>query len=213
MKIKPSVKLAISGALLALGVSASALAQSAAPVMNTDSGGLLGQTYTGVEFGYTHHVEGLPSVLHRYGFVSSRPLTEAKENVDAAFRYNYTRGSALGATATQHDVAVAFTGYLPLQNVKPFIEGDAGWVWSRGDAAHESSFLYLFGAGAEFALARQLALTPFVTYQEAPRFHDHVWNYGAKASYRFNRDWSSTLTVQADDQHNVEYAVGVQRRF
>ncbi|HVS51789.1 MAG TPA: hypothetical protein VHD62_05485 [Opitutaceae bacterium] len=213
MKIKTSLKLALAGALLAGGATTAMFAQSATPLSPADNGGLLGQEYTGVEFGYTHHVESAPAVLHRYGFVSSRPLVEAKENVDAAFRYNYTRGSAFGSLVTQHDVAVAFTGYLPLGTAKPFVEGDAGWAWQRGDVAHQSGFMYLIGAGVELAVAPRVAVAPFVNYTEAPRFHDHIWNFGARTSYRFDRTWSGTFTVDVDDQHNVEYAVGVQRRF
>jgi len=185
------------------------LAQSAQDL----SGGYLGETYTGVDLGYTHHVQGPPDVLHRYGFISSRAMPEEFRDVDGAFKYNYTRGSAPGLDFSQHDVAMALTGYRRLDRVTPYLEGDAGWSWAKTDGTHRNSFLYLVGAGAEIAPVPRASITPFFNYGETARFHSRVWHYGAKAGYRFERSWSASFTLQFDDPHNVEFAAGVQRRF
>ena len=58
----------------------------------------------------------------------------------------------------------------------------------------------------------QAALTPFISYEERPNLHARAWNFGAKGNYRFDRAWSASLTVQVDREHNIEYALGVQRR-
>jgi hypothetical protein len=210
MKTKPSLHCIVTVVGLAL---ASALNANEVPQSNADSPGLLGKTYSGLEFGYTHHVEGAPDVLHRYGFVSSRPLAEAKENVDAAFRYNYTRGSAFGLHADQHDIAMGFTGYLPTPDAKPFIEGELGWAWTKVGGVKDNSLVYTLGAGVELRLNPRLSLAPFVQFQDAPQFHDRLWNFGARATHHFERGWSGTLTIQSDDAHNIEYALGVLRRF
>ncbi len=191
---------------LVLGPAGAGLAQ-------TDAGaGLLGQTYSGIEFGYTHHVEAAPRALHRYGFVSSRPLVE-KENVDAAFLYNYTRGSAFGLGGQQHDLAMAFTGFLPHPEARPFARAELGWVWTRLGGIRESSFAYKVGVGVELPLSARVAVAPFVNYREITQAHDRGFQFGVRGHYRMNRLWHATLTFTADDAHNLDYAAGVQRRF
>lgn len=211
MKSKSSLRFAFCAAVLCGGTFGSLRAEAISPSADTDAR-LLGQTYSAAEFGYTHHVESAPRALRRYGFVSSRPLVEA-QNVDAAFRYNYTRGSAFGVSGHQHDLAMSFTGYLPLAQVKPFVRGDLGWAWTKVGGVKDDSFVYLVGVGVEVPLAPRLALTPFLNFEEARQFHDRVWSAGGRLSYRVNRGWGATFAVQADDEHNIEYTFGVLRRF
>ena len=208
MKTTNSFLLTGAALLLALTWPASASAQPAsAPI----TGEFIGQTYSGLDWGYTRHTESAPSVLHRYGFVTSRPLLEA-ENVDAAFRYNYTRGTTLGPNGRQHDFDLAFTGYISRGSVKPFLEGRTGWAWAKAGAVSRNSFAYLVGGGLELLLAPQFSLTPFVNFRETPHFHERGWNGGVKAGFRLNRGWSSSVTVEFDDEHNTQFSFGVQLR-
>lgn len=184
-----------------------------AAAIAADSAGLLGRTYSGLEFGYTHHVEGPPGSLRRFGFVSSRPIVEEAQNVDAAFRYNYTRGSLAGGTWSRHDGAMSFTGYLPPAEARPFVRGDVGWVWSQGAGNSENAFQFLVGGGIEIVMTPRMALTPFIHYQDAPDLDERAVWFGAQTSYRFDRVWSGTFTLQIDNEHNIEYALGMMRRF
>ena len=178
-----------------------------------ETGGLLGRTYSAVEFGFNHHVESAPRILRRYGFVSSRPLGELGPYVDASFHYDYTRGSEFGARFDEHDLTVAFLRYFPQGDVKPFVQAEAGWLWQRFAGRHEDSFVYRLGGGVEFLLKPRVALTPFVTYRDARQVEQRAWNVGAKMVFRANRSWSWSVALQVDDSHNLEYAAGVQRRF
>jgi hypothetical protein len=210
--MKTSIKPLVFSFAALLGLALNAEAQGTAMKPVSDSAyGLVGQNYSGLTFGYTHHVDGPPSVLHSFGFLANRP-TEVP-NVDASFKYEYTTGSAFGVTGREHDLAIGATGYLPLAGFKPFLEGNVGWAFAKTGGVKNDSFAYLIGVGAEFQVLPRLAVTPYVNYQEAPHFHDRVWNYGAKTTYRLAQEWSTTFAVQIDDEHNVEYKLGVNRHF
>jgi hypothetical protein len=211
MKTTTSLKLVVLGVLAALSP---VYAQSGIMAGADYSGGLLGQTYAGLEFGYTHHVESAPRELHRYAFVSNAPVGELGPQVDATFRYDHTRGRSGGLSLRRHDVAVAFTRYFTMSDgTKPFIIGQAGWAGRKTAGELHSSFAYLVGAGAEFVLRPRLTLTPYVNYREALEFDDRAWGVGAKLGYRMHREWSGTFGIQIDENHNIEYAAGFQRRF
>ena len=178
--------------------------------------GMLGQDYAGAEFGYTHHVDGPPSVLHRYGFIANRPVSPASAgvNLDGMFKYNYTTGADSGLHAWQHDAMIGTRAFLNLANVKPFVEGNVGWAWTNNNFKMKNdSFAYLLGAGAEFQLGQRFALTPYVNYEEMPHFHGHAWTYGTKAAFRVSRTWSGVIGGELDEDHNIEYRVGWNRHF
>jgi hypothetical protein len=174
--------------------------------------GLLGQNYSGLEGGYVRHHESAPSVLRRYGFVASRPLPEG-DNLDGLFRYNYTRGSTLGIDGQQHDLSIGVARYLRQGALSPFLEGDIGWGWSRGGGRRANSFLYQAKIGVEMMLSPDFSLTPSISYSEARQFHDHAWNFGARLAYRLNETWGATFGVAIDDSDNLEFSLGVHRRF
>jgi opacity protein-like surface antigen len=196
--------------LLALGPVGGVSAQPSSP--GDFVGGLLGQHHSGVELEYVRHRESAPRVLRRYGFVASRPMPDGKD-LDGLFRYNYTRGSSLGPDGQQHDLAVGLAGYRANGPVTPFLEGQIGWAWARGGAERENAFFYQLRAGVEVMLSSHVSLAPFVSYQEARRFRDHDWQVGAKAAFRLNPRWSTTLALSLDDAHSVGTAFGIQRRF
>jgi hypothetical protein len=205
---------AICSALaLASGLVASASAQAlpAAPMDTTTANyGLLGTTYAGGEFGYSHHVEGPPSVLRRYGFMYNQPLPEG---VDFNFNYDYLTGSALGLSAHAQTVSLGLTGYLPQSWGKPFLNGDVGWNFRKTGGMKDDSFTYKLKTGIEFQVLPPLVIVPYAYYQDAPHFSDHAWYYGAMAAYRFTRQWSGTLGAEIDEHHNLEYTAGVNYHY
>lgn len=212
MKITTSLQLVTFAAGLALS---SAFAQtSPAPALAAeDGGGLLGATYSGVEFGYTHHVESAPRALRRYGFVSHKPMAELGATVDGTFRYDYVRGSLPGATLHQNHLSASLLRYWVDGSAKPFVHADVGWAWHKAGGASDSSFLYRLGAGAEVWVRPRVAVTPFVMFSDTPDLDDRVWNFGAKFGYRLDRHWHAGFTLKLDSEHNIEYALGFQRRF
>jgi hypothetical protein len=174
--------------------------------------GLLGQDYVGLTFGYTDLENGPASVVHSYGFHANRPAPELP-NLDASFNYEYSRVSAFGNTAREHDVAIGVTKFLSLAQIKPYLEGNVGWAFLKSNNAKTDSFFYLVGIGAEIQLMPRLALTPYVNYQEAPRLHARGWSYGVKATYRFAQAWSGSVGLELDDDSDIQYKVGVNRHF
>jgi hypothetical protein len=216
MKRNLSAKNLLVTGLLGLALSASAQTMTTTtpnPTSTTSSGsayGLIGEHYTGLRFGYTDVDDGPPNVMHSYGFVASRPTLPY---VDAVFKYEYLRASAAGLRNRQHTAAAGGTAYLTYEGVKPFIEGNLGWVFQRADAGRKDSFMFFAAVGAEIQVKPQLVVTPFVSYEEAPRFDKHVWKYGAKATYRIAREWSGSLSVQVDEDGSVEYGFGINRHF
>ncbi len=172
--------------------------------------GLIGQDYYGFDFTYIHHVDGPPRVLHRYGFVANKPFAPG---FDVGLKYNWLTGSASGRSTRQQEVSVPLTAYLYNGWGRPFIEGDAGWVWQKAGGASKDSFAFLVGAGFEFQVCSTLVVTPYVNYHEASRLHDYVTNYGAKATYRFTREWSGSLGAQIDEERNLGYTAGLNWYF
>jgi hypothetical protein len=217
ISLKPLlVSLAAVG--LALSVPAQGTATTSSGMATTSASGsgsaygLLGQNYAGVYFGYTDIDKGPPDAARSYGFIANRP--SEVPNVDALFKYEYTRMSAFGVNYREHDFAIGGVGYLPLAGVKPFIEGNLGWAFAKaGGGAKSDSFTYLIGVGAEFQLLSRLAVSPYVNYQEATHFNSHQWNYGVKATYRIAQEWSGTVAVERNDDHDMTYRFGVNRHF
>ncbi|HEX2854347.1 MAG TPA: hypothetical protein VHO24_14010 [Opitutaceae bacterium] len=172
--------------------------------------GLIGEEYTGVSFGYTHHVDGPPRQLRGFGFIANRPV---ETNLDAAFKYDYTGSSLFGQRNHQHRVAASATYYLGKGSATPFLDADAGWIFQKFGGVSDDGFTYLVGAGVEFQVLTQLVVTPFVNYQDVPSLDSRAWGYGAKATYRLAKEWSASFRVRLDEDHNVEYRIGVNRHF
>jgi hypothetical protein len=211
MNTKLSLVLFVSSLVVARAATTVPITTAAAAV-TSDAPGLLGTTYTGLDFGYTHHVESEPNALRRFGLVSSRPLIEEARNLDGAFRYNYTRGTG-DITYQQHDVAMSFVGYAPLADTHAFFRGDLGWAWNKTGSETDNGFMFVVGVGLEILLSPRAALTPYINYKDSPHLDVRATWFGVQSLYRFDQAWSGTFTVQMDDHHNIEYMLGLLRRF
>jgi hypothetical protein len=210
---KSFVQLFACAASLGLGFLSSAFAQAPSIPVTDLAPGLLGSTYTGLDYGYTHHSSSAPNALHRWGFISSRPIYDELRNTDAAFRYNYTRGSSSGDLMQMHEVAASLQSYMIVGEAKPFVEGQVGWAWSRSGAGGQSGAMYSGTVGVELGVMPQVTFTPFLRFRSSPRFHADNWYYGAKLLRRFDVSWSGSVGLQLDDDSNAEFSIGVQRRF
>lgn len=209
MKLYRKNRLFILG-LYALGLSSGALAQTTSSTSPTSNQGLLGTTYAGAEFGYMHRIEGSPDVMRRYGFVYNQPLPEG---LDFTFKYDHLTGSEAGSRQYSNGFLLGLTGYVPQTWGKPFLMGDIGWTFGKDAGVKSDSFAYKIKGGVEFQILPALVLTPYIAYEEAPHFGEHAWKYGAKAVYRVNRQWSGGLGAEIDENHNIEYTVGVNFHY
>jgi hypothetical protein len=212
MKLQTSLKIAAAMAGLVLAGSRPALAQTMPGFTNDYAPGLIGETYTGAEFGYLNRSDRTPEVMHRYGFIVSQPIDHELTRTDAAFRYSYLRGSANGIVGQTHELAASLLHYVPAGEVKPFLQGELGYAWARG-LSHQNSAVFAGRVGVEILLAPRLAFTPFAQYRSTPAFHDDGWTWGGKLTRRFERAWSGSFGVQFDDSDGVEFTLGVQRRY
>lgn len=207
MKSTYSLQLLTLAALLVVGrVSA-----QTADVAAADGAGLLGTRFSGVEFGYTHHVEAPPDEMQRFGLMSQAPIPDLT-TVDGAFRYDYTRGNG-GLKSQRHRVTGGLVKYFIRGNAKPFIDGEIGWAWRKMGSTKEDSFFYRGTVGAELGVNSNVTIIPFVSYSEAPNLSERAWSYGAKLAYRMDRNWIPTLGIQVDEKHNIEYLLAARYRY
>lgn len=218
---KTTMKLSLKPLLVsfAVGVALAVTAQGAGATssgMTTSAAsgsayGLLGQDYMGVHFGYTDVDSGPVSVAHSYGFIANRP--SEVPNLDALFKYDFSRARAFGQKNEEHDFAIGAVGYVPLQGVKPFAEANVGWAFGKFAGAKSDSFTYLLGAGVEIQVIPRLVLSPYVNFQEATHYNRNQWTYGVKATYRVAQEWSTSLAVELNKDDDVTVRFGLNRHF
>jgi hypothetical protein len=228
MKKTKSVK-TLFGAALALGLTLSASAQtpaaSAAPASPSPGYSLLGDTYSEVDFGYLKE-DRSPQILHDYDFLYNQALVKAGPwGTDWNLSYEYLTGSAAGFHDYRNEAQGGFTEYLLEGWGKPFVTADAGYAWQRAGGISRKSFADTFTGGVEFPVLGNLAVTPFAEYQAeahlfnhelpAANFPDHLWDYGVKATYRIDRQWSVSLTADLDQysRDDLGYRAGLSYHF
>ncbi|MBS0663505.1 MAG: hypothetical protein JSR48_09580 [Verrucomicrobia bacterium] len=213
-------KYLILAAAASLGLALSASAQTAAaatsaPAPVVDHGaGLLGSGYTAVTFRYTDLDDGPPSALRGVAVEFNQPL---QAGYDFKLGYSWARASADPIRLTDQDLNAGVVAYTNLDWGRPFVQALAGWEWQRGRGASDSSFAYTLGTGVEFAVAPALALTPYLNFVRATGFNRSEADYGVKATYRVNRQWSASVGWEYNDvMHHKDrqtYTIGVNYHF
>jgi hypothetical protein len=187
--------------------------------------GLLGDAYSGLNFGYLKN-SGSPGEYRDYGFVSNTNLEkEDGWGIDGNFNYDYTTGDALGFHDYRNEFEFGATGFLADSWGRPFLGVGAGWAWERAGGDKRSSFAYSSEAGIEFQVLRRLVLTPYLKYQAEPRLHNNaapianfpnrVWNFGLMATYRLTPRLSATVGLDVDQysERDVGYRAGLAYHF
>lgn len=228
---KTNIKKTLVAALtLCAALSASAQSMqntaSAPPPPAYDSwSGLIGSNYAEFQFGYQKEA-ARPDPLHDYGVTLNQAVTrEGDFGLDANLTSDYLTGGAVGYHDYRNDVLFGFTGYMVQDWGKPFLTVDGGAAFQQAADITSDSYAYAFTSGVEFRVAQSFFITPFVAYQAAPDLQDHhagyaylpnyLWNFGAKATYRFTSEWSASLTAE-QDQHNARdlgFRAGVEFRY
>jgi hypothetical protein len=219
--------------VLALGAplfaSAQAVQNSPAPATDpvvTDTGpGLVGTNYAELSYGYQSQ-KNAPTALHDYEFVSNESVyRQGILGADANFVYNHEDGDGAGFRDRLDTLEFGGTGYLTQVWGKPFVTGDFGWGWERAADVSRKGFVYNLDAGVEFAVLRDLAVSPFIGYDAMPHFYnherpyadfpDHTVDYGVKATYRFTRQWSASATATLDQYSSRDWGLkaGVSYHF
>lgn len=216
MKQTKNLKNTILAAALALGLVATATAQSVntAPAVSDTGAGLLGSNYAQLSLNYLDLNDGPPSAARGFTFGYNQRLSSS---VDFNAAYDWARAEAYGQHATQQKIDFGATAYTGLEWGKPYVQALAGWVWQKAGSFNEDSFAYTLGTGVEFTVAPKLTLTPFVNFVRATGFNQSEFDLGVKAAYRLNKEWSLTARAQYDAvRHSsdaAEYSAGVAYHF
>ena len=219
MKQNTNVISFILAAAISLGLAASASAQSANVAVPTPSatgstGGLLGSRYTEIAANYIDLTAGNPSVARGVRLDYNQPL---QANFDLNLDYDWARANYAGMRLTQQDVGVGATAFTNLSWGRPFALAAVGWQWQKGGGVTDDSFTYKLGVGTEFQVAPTIVVTPFVNFVRATGFNESEADFGVKAAYRVNKDWSITARAQYDAVRHykdaAEYSIGAAYHF
>jgi hypothetical protein len=204
-------------AAAALGLTAAAHAQNTgagAPPPAADTGrGLLGQTYVSLGYGYTD-LTGTTVNLQGLRFEYNQPL-----NTGFDLKLGYTDGRTSryngDLRSTQQSFDASAVAFVPQTNWgRPYFEVGGGWLWTKNAGVRDNSFLYHLETGVEYQLTPALALTPYVTYVDAPSVAvNNHWNYGIKANYWLSDQWGVSGALGRDNRRDTTYSAGVNFRF
>jgi len=208
-------------AVAALGLAATAPAQStgaAAPAPAAAPGtgtGLLGQTYSGLSYGYTD-LAGTSLNQQSLRFEYNQPL-----NTGFDLKLGYTGAHTSLFAGTNRDSQQSFDAnaiaFIPETNWgRPYLSVGAGWLWTKDAGVRDNSFLYRFETGVEYQVTSELAVTPWVAYVDAPSLTGPVrnrWNYGVKANYWLTHSWGLEAGLGRDNKTDMTYSAGVNFRF
>jgi hypothetical protein len=170
--------------------------------------GLLGETYAGLSYRYVD-LNGTSGHADDYRFDYNAPI---KTGLDGLLSYDWTD---TGSANRQQSLLAGLRAFCPdLAWGRPFVEAGAGYAWEKTAGAKDNSFLWQVGAGAEFQVAPAVSVTPFVKYADAPSLTSKGrWDYGVKANYWVDRQWSVTVGLDRDDDSNTGFMVGTNFRF
>ena len=208
-------------AVAALGLAATAPAQSTgagapAPAAAPGTGtGLLGQTYSGLSYGYTD-LAGTSLNQQSLRFEYNQPL-----NTGFDLKLGYTGAHTSLFAGTNRDSQQSFDAnaiaFIPETNWgRPYLSVGAGWLWTKDAGVRDNSFLYRFETGVEYQVTSELAVTPWVAYVDAPSLTGPVrnrWNYGVKANYWLTHSWGLEAGLGRDNKTDMTYSAGVNFRF
>jgi hypothetical protein len=208
MTKKITIRTLILAVVAVFGFAASSSAQS------TGVGqGLLGQSYVGLDYGYTDLHRSPIADLQGLNFQYNQPLNTGFDlNIGLS---NSWSSQFLGTRECQKTVDASTIAFIPdLTWGRPFIGVGAGWTWTKMSGDRENSFLYKIDTGVEFQVTRALSITPVVSFTDTTSLHtENRWAYGVKANYWITRQWGLTAGVMRDNRVNTTYSLGTNYRF
>jgi opacity protein-like surface antigen len=217
MTKKITIRTLLLAAVAASGFAVSSFAQStvaSVPAPTADTGkGLLGQSYVGLDYGYTQLHSSSVANIQGFNFEYNQPLS-------TGFDFNLGLGDAWssqfgGTRARQQSVAGHAIAFIPdLSWGRPFIGVGAGWIWAKAAGERDNSFLYTADTGVEFQVTRALSITPVVSFTDASSLHvNNKWGYGVKANYWVTDQWGVSAGIGRDNMVNTTFSVGTTFRF
>jgi hypothetical protein len=179
-------------------------ARASAPVTLTP--GLLGESYAGLSYRYIN-LDGAASHADAYRVEFNESL---KTGYDGQLSLDWA-----DAAASSWSVRTGLRAYCPeLAWGKPYAEAGVGYIREKVAGVKDDSFLWSMAVGAEFRAATAVTVTPFVRYDGAPSLNrGGRWDFGVKANYWVDRQWSVTVGIDRDDDRNTGFMVGTNFRY
>lgn len=215
MKNVTSFKTLILAGAVALGLATAAVAgegPAAASAPVSPGRGLLGQNYVNLSYSFVD-LQGTSLDAHSFGFELHQNV---QEGIDTLLEYNYLRSEPFaGGHITQDSLVAGGRAFTSFHGFKPYAEAGLGWVWQRAPLGFsDNSFAYFAGVGAEFQVAPDVSVTPFVRYLDGTKSSfDHEWDYGVRANWWATEKIGLTAGVIRDNSRNMEYNIGVNYRY
>jgi hypothetical protein len=182
------------------------------PVPASGTMGLLGQTYAGLTYSYVN-LDSSPANADNYEFQINQALNAG---LDGVLSYNFMQTDPVaGSRLNQQTISGALRAFSTSQPWgKPYIEGGVGYTRVKFAGARDNSATWEAAVGAELQIAPAVTVTPYIKYQDAPDLAGgSTWNFGAKANYWVNSQWSVTGGINRDDNQNTGYMIGTNFRF
>lgn len=215
MKTNTSFKILSLAAALVLGLG-SAHADSTLPAdastLPADSQGLLGQVYGNLTYSYIN-LDNTSTHADAYNFELNKPLSFG---LDGFLGYEYAQSGVFGGSRVKSNIVDgglrAFSSHYNWG--KPYVEAGVGYAWTRYAGNKDNSFVWEAAVGAEFQVARNATVTPYIQFVDTPDLGgDNTWNFGVKGNYWVQSNWAVTAGFQYDDNHNSTFTVGTNFRF
>jgi len=216
MNTSNKFKSMLLASVLALGPGVAARADNAPSgdkfVPVAGSQGLLGQVYGTLTYDYID-LDGPATHADSYTLSSNQPLAFG---LDGVVGYNITQwGAGSGVRTNQNTLTGAIRAFSTSYNWgKPYVEAGAGYTWVRAAGAKDNSFVWEGAAGVELQVAPRTTVTPYVQYTDAPDLAGgSKWNFGAKANYWIDTQWSLTAGLARDSHQNTAVTLGTHFRY
>jgi len=145
----------------AFGFAVASFAQGNPTAGSAAGTGLLGQSYAGVNYGYTFLHDTPVSDVQAVGLEYNQPL-------NTGFDFNLGLSNAWSSRfsntrAKQQDIDASAVAFIPdLTWGRPFVGVGAGWVWTKTGSLKDNSLVVNLDTGVEFQVTREFSLTPLV---------------------------------------------------
>lgn len=188
---KQTIKSVILAAAVSLGFAVQASAQDASL---EKSQGVIGSRYASVELNYFDLQSGPPTVGRGITVAYNQPVTA---NIDVGASYESIRIKYSGTVNKSDKFDALLTGYIAQSWGKPFVAAGLGWMFGDVAAFTEDSLTIKASVGSEFAVAKNLTVTPYVGFARiVSNFQENDFIGGVKAAYRLDKDWDLTARVE-----------------
>jgi hypothetical protein len=203
--------------ILALGLLAAASAGVAQTAVTTTTNGVLGQQFAEVNFSFVE-IDSISDYTYVPGLRVNVPVIASQLDVGGTYNYAKIRGPIKGHT---NAFGVYATGYMPLENVKPFVSANLGYAWTSLPAnAGDKGSNWAVNVGVEIPVG-DFTITPSIGYGNEfdNSFNEgDTWTYRVEGNYWFSPRTAAYAAIAKSDEHRNpvdvwSYQLGYRFKF